>query len=325
MHQDTRLQRQQEEAMRIYNETYGKNTSEETPSSESQSNTTVLHEEAPEPKTIETPQNDQFTQETSIDWEARAKAAEQRYKVLQGKYNKEVVEVRSSEGQPQADNLEVMKLKQQIESLQQTITQMQAKPEPEQPQHYQFSERAEQVREDYGEELFDTILDEADRRAQERAQQQMQQMQQSLSTVQQDSFATKKALLAQRLAGQSINFEQVNNDPVFHDWLKLYDPQTGVQRQTRLSQSFESGDLNTVSSMFVEFVNGAQNPTQSVDFTEHVQQATHAPTPTSDPQSRPIYTPQMISDFYARKRRGEYSEDEAQRIEREIFQAIKQR
>lgn len=126
--------------------------------------------------------------------------------------------------------------------------------------------RVEQVREDYGDELFDTVLEEADRRAQERAQQQMQQMQQSLSTVQQDSFATKKALLAQRLAGQSINFEQVNNDPVFHDWLRVYDQQTGVQRQTRLSQAFESGDLNSVSSMFVEFVNGGGQSQPSLSF-----------------------------------------------------------
>ena len=126
--------------------------------------------------------------------------------------------------------------------------------------------RVEQVREDYGDELFDTVLEEADRRAQERAQQQMQKMQQMKEESERQNFHTNKSMVAQQLAVDGINFEQVNNDPVFHDWLKLYDPQTGVQRQTRLSQAFESGDLNSVSSMFVEFVNGGGQSQPSLSF-----------------------------------------------------------
>ncbi len=113
--------------------------------------------------------------------------------------------------------------------------------------------RVEQVREDYGDELFDTVLDEADRRAQEREQ-----------WIRQSQFTTNKQVLSDMLSRQGINFEQVNHDPAFHDWLKVYDPQTGVQRQARLTQSFESGDFNTVSSMFVGYVNGSgQQPSNS--------------------------------------------------------------
>ncbi len=116
--------------------------------------------------------------------------------------------------------------------------------------------RVEQVREDYGDELFDTVLEEADRRAQERAQQQMQKMQkmqQMKEESERQNFHTNKSMVAQQLAVDGINFEQVNNDPVFHGWLSQRNPMTGELRQNKLMTHFNNGDTNSVSSMFKEF------------------------------------------------------------------------
>lgn len=341
MRTQTRLKKQVEAAEALVKQINGMNTSNETPPVETKTqeegNTEVVQETAPEQVQTsevsdaapeaqpESAPSQTFEPNGEINWQQRAESAEQRYKVLQGKYNKEIVEARN---QPKADNGEVMQLKQEIESLKNLISsqhkepaQTQTTPKQSAPQ----SERLQSLRDDYGDELVDGILAEVNELTKQTVQQTKEQFEQTVDSFKQDSFSTKKSVVSQLLASQRINFEQVNNDPVFHDWLSKYDVNTGVQRQQQLTSLFENGDLHSVANMFTEFVNGSPlNKPQSVDFTEHVQQPTHAPQVTTDTQNtRPVYTPQMIADFYSRKRRNLYTPEEAQRIEREIFASMK--
>ncbi|HHP0467305.1 TPA: hypothetical protein ACRZZI_004966 [Vibrio harveyi] len=341
MKTEIRIKKQVEAAEALVNQINGVNTSEETQpevvNTTDESNTDVVQQ--PEAEEIQTSEvspeepaaqpemepSQTFDPTSEVDWQKRAEAAEQRYRVLQGKYNKEIVEKRD---QPKADNSEVMQLKQEIESLKRIIATQPKESEPlEQSEEIKLpqSERIQNLRDDYGNELVDGLLMEFGEITKQTVQQTQQQLQQTVDTFKQDSFATKKSMVSQLLAGQRINFEQVNNDPVFHDWLSKFDVDTGVQRQQKLTSMFESGDLHSVANMFAEFVNGGSQPQpQSVDFSEHVQQPTHAPQIPADTQNtRPVYTPQMIKDFYANKRKGRYTPEEAQRIEREIFASMK--
>lgn len=108
-----------------------------------------------------------------------------------------------------------------------------------------MNKRLQNLRDDYGDELVDGLLGEFEQMTQQTAEQ-----------TQRDSFATKKALIADQLSRESIDFDQVNNDPVFHEYLAKFDPATGVQHQQKLNDAFNSGDFNTVKAMFREHVNG---------------------------------------------------------------------
>lgn len=341
MRTQSRLKKQVEAAEALVKKINGSNTSEEALVGDrsEQGNTEVTQKTKPVDTqtsevsgTVEEPQDlsepsQTFEPSGEVNWQQRAEAAEQRYKVLQGKYNKEIVESRS---QPNADKVEVMQLKDEIAELKRNIEEKQKAEQQRQistaqEQATPNSERLQNLRDDYGNELVDGILAEMSVISQQTAQQAAKQFEQTVDSFKQDSFATKKSMVSQLLAAQRINFDQVNNDPIFHDWLSKYDMDTGIQRQKKLTSQFESGDIHAVTKMFLEFVNGGtQSQAQPVDFTQHVQQPTHAPHLLAETQNtRAVYTPQMIADFYSRKRKGQYTKEEAQRIEREIFSSMK--
>lgn len=254
-----------------------------------------------------TPEIETPPAEASIDWEDRARKAEQRYQVLQGKYNKEVLEARNNQGQ----SAEVEALKNQIDQLRQQLSESQNVEKT-----FLTGEKAEELREGYGSELIDDfstiIRDEIMAEINEK----FQNVQRD---VKHDSFATKQALLAQKLAAHRIDFEQTNNDPLFHDWLSKFDPETGIQRQQALTQLFNQGQLDATASMFMEFVQGGQPQQQTSPFTQHVQHPTSAPAADVVSSVVPTYSRQQIQQFYTDWARGKYTAEEAERIEREII------
>lgn len=283
-------------------------TTEPEPQPEPEPEVEPQPEPQPEPETPETPASDE------IDWQARALKAEQKYSVLQGKYNAEIAELKNND-----QSGEIQQLHQTIRDLQTTITELKQQPEPA-PADDPVASQLEQLREDYGSELVDGLLAAAKQQVMGEVSGQVQQVQQN---VQQDSFSTKKAVLAQKLAGQRINFEQVNNDPLFHQWLSKYDPETGIQRQAALSQTFEAGQLDATAKLFIEYVQGdsqtTPQPTQT-PFEQHVQKTTSAPAQEAAPTPVPSFTNQQIAQFYDDWARGKISEEQARRTEEQIMQ-----
>lgn len=249
-------------------------------------------------------------QEAAINWEERAKKAEARYQVLQGKYNKEIVEVRK-----QGNTEEVQSLRQTIDDLNQTITELRQQPAMTPPAP---DADLDQLREDYGSELVDGVMSAM----RKELSGQVQQVQQS---VQQSTSVTNRTLLEQKLSARGIDFAQVDSDPLFHDWLAKYDANTGVQRQQQLVDSFRNGQLEATAAMYVEYVNGSPTQTphvQQSSFEQHVQPQTKAPVQQA-PEPRPMFSPQQIQEFYTNKRKGMYTAEEADRIEREIYNSLK--
>lgn len=100
----------------------------------------------------------------------------------------------------------------------------------------------DQLRDDYGDELIDGIMKAT-----------AEQANQAAAAANQGNFNTKKEMLSQRLSRRNINFEQTNNDPLFHEWLGKFDPNTGAQRQGALTQAFNNGDFDTAEKMFLDY------------------------------------------------------------------------
>lgn len=253
------------------------------------------------PEVVQNAQQFEIPQPETLNWEERALKAEQRYQVLQGKYNKEIQEVRQ-----QSNEHEVSTLKNEIAQLRQQLTDAAAKPAAP-----MVGASLDELREDYGSELIDGLRAAI-----------MAEVNSHVSNVQrdvqQDSFATKQALLSQRLAGHSIDFQSVNSDPLFHEWLSKFDPNTGVQRQQTLTDLFNRGQIDATAAMFTDFVSGGTQQTNASPFNQHVQQPTTAPA-APIPQPAPAYSPAQIAQFYSDWARGKYTAEEANRIEREII------
>ncbi|WP_027251983.1 hypothetical protein [Photobacterium halotolerans] len=260
----------------------------------------------------ETPQPEPAPASDDVDWRARAEKAEQRYSVLQGKYNSEIARLKE-----QGNSGEVDALKRQVSQLQETISELRDKPQ-HQPAAPVEGADLDQLREDYGADLIDGLMAAVRNSVMGEVSGQFKQVQEATKA---DSFSTKQAVLSQRLAAQSINFEQVNNDPLFHDWLAKYDPDTGVQRQAQLMESFKNGNLDATAAMFREFVQGSSSPQpaqQQNPFEQHVQQTSHAPAKQTEAPQVPTFTEAEIAKFYDDWSRGKITDAEAERMEAEI-------
>lgn len=264
-------------------------------------------EQPAEPETLSDASQRTITSSDVGDLTHRLEQAEQRYKVLQGKYNAEIRDAKTT-----SNDAENEKLRQQVADLSAQLEAAKAPPP--------VSTNIEQLRADYGDELIDGVIEAAKERIMAEVSGQVNSVR---DTVQRDSYATKTAILSQRLAASGIDFQTVNGDPVFHDWLSKYDPDTGVQRQSQLTQLFESGQIDQTAEMFREFM-GVVVTKPSSNFEQHVQPRSTAPTAPVQPQQKQAFTNDQIADFYNACAKGNvYTSEEAAAIERQIFNSLR--
>ena len=266
----------------------------------------ALSDEAPTPQPDEaaTPQPDVETP-AEIDWEERARKADARYQVLQGKYNKEIGEVHRDDAN----------LKAEIASLKQQLAHVESQ-KAEVPKNSSLDE----LREDYGSDLVDGLYQSIYQQIMGEVSTQVGNVQRSVS---QESAATKQQLLAQQLQGHNINFSQMDSDPLFHEWLSKFDPESGIQRQEQLVNHFGRGDLAATAQMYIEFAHGGSQPQQtqpqSNPFESHVQHQTTAPATQDAAPTSAAFTRAQVAQFYTDWAKGKYTNEEAKRIEKEII------
>lgn len=156
---------------------------------------------------------------------------------------------------------------------------------------------------------------------------QVQQVVQRQAETAQDAFWRE-------LSQQVPNWQQINNDKDFHQWLLDVDPLTGTTRQVYLEQAQQSQNPHRAASFFKMFseisgkytTNATAQPTRSAQTTELERQvAPGRSRSTSAPNSQaaPNYTRAQIQKFFDDVRTGKYKGREAERnrIERDIFAA----
>ena len=247
---------------------------------------------------------------------------EQRYKILQGKYNKEVPalheQIRQLKARPSdaGNDQEIGRLRTEIADLKQKLESAAA-----QPSKPATTPDLDKLREQYPAELVDGIL--------AAVQHMMAPIQQRVDsvdkTVTQSSKTSNVDRLRAALKEQGVEFDQVNSDPLFvQDYLSELAPFSKQTKGQLLTEAFESGDIDRAASFFIDYAGSRGNASgarTSKDICKHVQVSTNTG---SGPVSSDgmVWTEQSIAQFYDDKRRGKYSPEEARALEASLFASM---
>lgn len=251
--------------------------------------------------------------------------------------------INAMRGRLNASEQNLNRIQQRMGELERTIASLQA-PAPQQPRDPATNPQSlitPEMRSEYGDEL----LDVAARAAQERINPEISALREELQTIKnqtqrsaEQQFADARLALHNALDQQVPDWTRLNNDDQFLDWLDLQDQFSGVRRGDLLKAAYDENNTPRVLAFFTSFlretnaVTPAPAPAPTVDpktGQPKVDLATLAApgrgkSPAGQaPQSKPIYSGAQIAAFYADKTAGRYrgKEEEADRIEREIFAA----
>lgn len=267
----------------------------------------------------ETPQATEASESSTVNWENR-------YKTLQGKYNAEIPrlqdEVKRLQSKPD-DSI--------VKGLQEEISQLKAKinttPDPVSPSFEQLN----RLRDDYGDDFMEGVQGVAQQMQQPLLEdiaalkQQVQATDKSVSDVSnraEDVDAQSvKTVLRGILSQKGVDFDQVNTDPLFTDWLnerteELY----GMPRASGFSDAYQQRDLNRVARFFEDYVaSHAGSQATTPDLSKHVTTTSSAPAE-SNPAESEAWTDDSIKELYAKQR--SMDPKEFTKLEAKLFQAI---
>ena len=239
---------------------------------------------------------------------------EHKYSILQGKYNSEVPalhsEVRALKEQlANAGNSgEVERLRSEINQLrQQLATQSPAPTIPD----------VDKFREEYGSEMVDGVA--------AMVQGMIAPVQKQVETVNKTVTSTSVKASHDRmrsiLKASNIDYDRVNNDPVFVDeYLQEVDPYSGLKRFDLVNDAFHSGEFERAALFFKSYVDSpAPNPGAKPDLGQHVQIPSSAPVGNEKVPTENVWTSESIKRFYHDKQNGKISPEEVKALETELF------
>ena len=253
-----------------------------------------------------------------VDWE-------QRYSVLQGKYNAEV---------PQ--------LHKDLKDLKELVSNLQSTPAPavEAPAPATLV-TADDISE-FGQDFFDAV----GRRAREiydpvvgDLKTQVSELKQQLGGVSATVVESAKDKVLNQLDSNVEDWRELNERQDFLDWLAKADPYSGEPRGKMLHDAFDANDAERVSAFFTGFKNEhaavAPQPaaadsesdtrTPAVDLNDHVApgKAARPSSPASAQSQKNVWTRPQIVEFYKDCQLGKFKNDPQRReqIERDIFAA----
>lgn len=246
-----------------------------------------------------------------------------RYQTLQGKYNAEVPKLKAdikrlteqlanSNGNPGRER----ELEQQVREL---TNRLNAKPAA--PVN---SPGLDKLREDYGGDLVDGLLSYM--------QASLAPLQQKLTHVEQTVGESRKVSAQDRLVAAlrttGHDFDQIDSDPLFMDWLREVDGYSGETRHTLMLRAYNKGEIDRAAKFYRDYAGGSTQKMAGAEpgadpLAQHVKPKQTSVDPTK-PQSGSAWNPETIAQFYEQLRRGKFAPDEAKRLEAEIFAYLNQ-
>lgn len=292
----------------------GQNEVAEAPSSEQDPEPAELKPEIVEPIPVEPTKV-----EPSKPVEANAKEEEtwqQRYRTLQGMYDAEVPRLHA----------QVKELSTQMEKLQKPVT-----PEPEKKKRV-----VEKLVTDADVEAFGQDLIEVQRKVAREVAAEFQGELEDLRAsneamreqLQQTGTKVSEASFDQRLHRMVPDFEAVNADPKWIEWLNEFDPFLRAPRKSVAQDAFIRGDVDSVAyyiDMFKKSVIPAEQPNDKNDELERQIQPIRSATSTAQvsPRGKTYTTAQVDTMFRkAADLGGKGKLDEARKLEAEIDAAF---
>lgn len=250
---------------------------------------------------------------------------EQRYKVLQGKYNKEVPVL----------NTQVKELQTELTSMRELLSSLeQIKPLETQPGSKLLKD--EEV-EDYGQDMIDVMK----RAAREdlmpminRLELENEQLRNSLSGVSESVSVNARDVLYRSLNIEVPNWKEINQDTGFLEWLDGVDAYSDTPKGAMLTQAFEDNNAARVIAFFKGYINEnalvSENtlppaPTEpKIDMMSMAAPGAPrgAPAPAAHSDKR-VYSHADIAQFYRNVQKGLYKNNQAEKeaIERDILTA----
>ncbi len=271
---------------------------------------------------------------------------EQKYRVLQGKYNAEVPRLQRTVGE---QNSAIEQLRAQLTATQGMIAALGqnrvAAPggQGSAPAAPTSLVKDDEVKE-FGEDLTDFIGRVAEQRLMSRIDQKLQPVQQQMAEVRDMSEEDRRRAmqvaherLLASLDKEVAGWRQQNNDPSFLEWLSQPDPLSGALRRDLIAQAYERFDAPRVAAFFVGYRNEHAVVTPPAAAPAPVQGASQrkledfvAPgtaktgtTGAQDGAGKRIWTEAEIKRFYDDCRNGKYRSNPERRkdIEQDIFSA----
>lgn len=329
------IQKQSEEVQRLYQELNSEQvedkevTASDTDRPVDNSEPTQTAEQAEDSAGVQPTEKEETVEDSGRPGED----FEQKYRTLQGMYNKEVPRLRS-ENKDLHDRL--TKMEGLIATMNQAEPQTAAQ---SQPQHLVSDKEIEE----YGEETVD-MFRRLSREEYLPYMQKLASLEQTIKSLQtsvvpqvENVIKTQARTTEERfwetLEAAVPNWRDINNNQDFQTWLLEYDPLVGNTRQALLEQAQGSMDVNRVIHFFNTWNNlshgsaskATPNPSKA-ELEKQVAPGKGRSSKTPSGSESRTYTPGDIKKFFDDVRKGAYKgrEDERNRIERDIFTAQQQ-
>lgn len=275
---------------------------------------------------VETPATTSTGEPLNKPLGADADPWEQRYRILQGKYNAEVPALHEENRKLKDENARLKQASQpgiseELNQLRNENADLKRKLEAGKTPEIN-SPDLDALREQFPPELVDGIL-AAVRGIVAPLQKRVDDVG---NTVVQSSKANNVDRLRSVLKASGISFDQINTDPVFvQDFLGERAPYSSQTKAQLLAEAFEGGDIERAASFFIDYAgsrasaSSARNSQGKID--EHV--SVHGTGQGGNPStSRNVWTETSIAQFYEDKRRGKYTPDEAKALEADLFASM---
>ena len=177
---------------------------------------------------------------------------------------------------------------------------------------------------EFGEPLVDLIR----RAAREEVQSkdvEIAELKRKLDSVASATVENKEVGFYDKLADAVPDWMAVNDDPDFHAWLRDVDELTGAQRQAILSEAEEKRDADRVARFFKAFKKVQETKAAAATASLDSQVAPVTSRADAPPAGKKLWSRAEIADFYARDRRGEFTDEKAAAIDAEIQLAIREK
>ena len=286
-----------------------------------QGNTEQPQPQAQQPQENRTPEQPPQPQQSESEQTWRHK-----YSVLQGMYNADTNKLKeqlqeaqqrsqdpSLQHRLQALESENSQLKQQLEQQQQAST-----PSGE-------LKLSQTLVDEYGEDFARAVAEQSSAGSSDlinQLNQKISTLESKLNQTEQVTTQTTEAMrvreLNAELSKQGIDFEQVNNDPMFHNWLAAIDDASGEQRNTLMNNAFNRGDINRTAYFFTAFKAQEGSNFNNNPLASHVDVTSRAPGDAN------VWTKAQMDKLYADRRAGKIADAEFQEWERKLFSAMQE-
>lgn len=231
---------------------------------------------------------------------------EQRFRVLQGKYNAEVPALHRKVQSLETENARLQEL-------------AAAPPEP-QAGEPRVSEAIATLEETFGPELSGPL------------QQLLSQLSARVERVESRTQAAPSApagpdprhaalATAIRTLDPAVDFETVETDPDFITWLQDYPEYSARTKHELLLEAYGRGDYPRAARFYVDYAQSRRaNP---VDLSAHTRPDLNPARPPQD-VAKPIWTRERVQQLYRDNAAGRLSEAQFKALEQELFEAQKQ-